>query len=78
MTVLEAGSRRLVITYPDEVLHEASSKMLRNNIGRLPVVERNDPRKVIGYLGRAWNYGRSPAALGGGACAGLPAGGQLY
>ncbi len=52
LSVLEAGARDLVVTYPDEVLHEASSKMLRNNIGRLPVVERADPRKIIGYLGR--------------------------
>jgi CIC family chloride channel protein len=51
-TVLDAGTRDVVVTYPDEMLHDASSKMLRNNIGRLPVVDRNDPRKVVGYLGR--------------------------
>jgi chloride channel protein, CIC family len=53
ITVLEAGSREVVVTYPDEVLHEASAKMLRNNIGRLPVVDRKDPGRVVGYLGRA-------------------------
>ncbi len=42
MTVLDASSKNLIVTYPDELLHDASSKMLRNNIGRLPVVERND------------------------------------
>jgi CIC family chloride channel protein len=52
MTVLEASSRDPIVTYPDEVLHEASVKMLRNNIGRLPVVERAHPHKVVGYLGR--------------------------
>jgi len=26
--------------------------MLRNNIGRLPVVDRKDPQHVVGYLGR--------------------------
>ena len=51
-TVLEASTRRVVVTYPDEGLHEASTKMLRNNIGRLPVVDRSDPNKVVGYLGR--------------------------
>jgi CIC family chloride channel protein len=51
-TVLDAGTRDVVVTYPDEMLHDASAKMLRNNIGRLPVVDRNDPRKVVGYLGR--------------------------
>src|SRR5579864_6038415 len=39
-TVLDAGSREVVVTYPDEMLHDASAKMLRNNIGRLPVVDR--------------------------------------
>jgi CBS domain-containing protein len=52
MTVAEAGSRKLVVTYPDESLHEALAKMLRHNIGRLPVVERQNPRHAIGYLGR--------------------------
>ena len=27
--------------------------MLQNNIGRLPVVSRNDARQLIGYLGRS-------------------------
>ncbi|MGH9524533.1 MAG: CBS domain-containing protein [Terriglobales bacterium] len=51
-TVLEAGTQNVVVTYPDELLHGASLKMLRNNIGRLPVVDRNDPGRVVGYLGR--------------------------
>jgi CBS domain-containing protein len=42
----------LIVTYPDETLHEAAAKMLRNNIGRLPVVDRKDPQHVVGYLGR--------------------------
>jgi len=52
MTVLEAGTRNPIVTYPDESLHEASAKMLRNNIGRLPVVDRSSPDHVVGYLGR--------------------------
>jgi H+/Cl- antiporter ClcA len=51
-TVLDACSRNVVVTYPDETLHEASEKMLRYNIGRLPVVDRSDERLVLGYLGR--------------------------
>ncbi|HVM93611.1 MAG TPA: chloride channel protein [Terriglobales bacterium] len=53
MTVLEAGMKKVVVTYPDELLHEASIKMLRNDIGRLAVVDRDDPSQVIGYLGRS-------------------------
>ena len=52
LTVLDAGTRAVIVTYPDEMLHDASSKMLRNNIGRLAVVDRKDARKVVGYLGR--------------------------
>ena len=52
MTLLEAGSRKMIVTHPDETLHEAAAKMLRNNIGRLPVVDRKDPQHVVGYLGR--------------------------
>ena len=53
MTVLDAGSASLIVTYPDEVLQEAVVKMLRADIGRLPVVERKDTRRLVGYLGRA-------------------------
>ena len=52
MTVLDASSRNLVVTYPDETLNDAAEKLLRYNIGRLPVVDREDNRKVVGYLGR--------------------------
>jgi len=52
MNVLEAGSTRLVITHPDELVSEAAAKMLRFDVGRLPVVDRADHRKVVGYLGR--------------------------
>ena len=52
-TVLDAGSSNLVVTYPDEVLQEAVVKMLRGDIGRLPVVSRQEPRRLVGYLGRA-------------------------
>lgn len=53
MTVLEAGSRELIVAYPDELLYEAVSKMLRNDVGRLPVVKRENPRELLGYLGRS-------------------------
>ncbi len=50
--VLEAGSRNTLVTYADETLHSASVVMLRHGVGRLPVVDRADPLRVIGYLGR--------------------------
>ena len=36
-----------------ETLAEAVGRMLHYDIGRLPVVSRDDPRKLVGYLGRA-------------------------
>jgi len=53
LTVIEAGSRNLIVTYPDEILYEAIEKMVRHDIGRLPVVSRENSREVVGYLGRA-------------------------
>jgi H+/Cl- antiporter ClcA/CBS domain-containing protein len=52
-TVLEAGNSDLITAYPDEILHDAVTKMLRNDIGRLPVVSREDHHRLVGYLGRA-------------------------
>jgi len=53
ITVAEAGSKDLAVAFPDEPLHSAITKMLNRDIGRLPVVERKDTTRVIGYLGRA-------------------------
>jgi len=52
-TVEELGSRRLVVTHGDELLEEATAKMIAHDIGRLPVVDRDDPSRVVGLLGRA-------------------------
>ena len=51
--VLKAGTLSLVVAYPDESAFSALTKMLASNIGRLPVVERTDPKKMVGYLNRA-------------------------
>jgi H+/Cl- antiporter ClcA len=53
MTVTEAGSSDLEVAFPDEPLHAALTKMLNRDVGRLPVVEQNNPTHVVGYLGRA-------------------------
>lgn len=52
-TVLEAGTRSLIVCFPDENVFAALTKMLRNNIGRLLVVSRDDPHQMVGYVGRA-------------------------
>ncbi len=53
LTVLEAGSDRPIVTYPDELVYNAIAEMLEHNVGRLPVVSRGNPRRLVGYLGRS-------------------------
>jgi CIC family chloride channel protein len=53
MTVLEAGSSNPVVAYPKEVLYDAAARMLRSNVGRLPVASWEEPGKPVGYLGRS-------------------------
>lgn len=53
ITVQEAGSTHLVVTYPDELVSEAAAKLVQFGIGRMPVVDRADERKVVGYLNRS-------------------------
>jgi len=52
-TVVEAGTQDLIIAFPDEILHDAVTRMVRHDIGRLPIVRRDNPRMIVGYLGRA-------------------------
>ncbi len=53
MTVLEAAHTDVTVTHPDETLNDAIAKMLKRNIGRMPVVDSADQGRVVGYLGRA-------------------------
>jgi chloride channel protein, CIC family len=52
MTVQEAGSAPVIVTYPDELLEQAVARMARAGIGRLLVVDRSEPTRLVGYLGR--------------------------
>ena len=52
-TVLDAGTKHPIVTYPDEMLEQAMELMLEHDIGGLPVVCREDPGLMVGYLGRA-------------------------
>jgi CBS domain-containing protein len=52
-TLLDASNSKPIVAYPDETLFDAAGRMLRNKVGRLPVVSRDDPREIVGYLGRS-------------------------
>jgi chloride channel protein, CIC family len=53
MTVLEAGSQAPIVAYADEPLEEALNRMLQHDIGRLPVVKRDHPDQLVGFLTRS-------------------------
>ncbi|MGC8856705.1 MAG: chloride channel protein [Anaerolineae bacterium] len=52
-TVGEACTRKVEVAYPDESLHAALQRMSRLDVGRLPVVKRDDPRRLVGLLRRS-------------------------
>ena len=43
----------LVVAYADESAFDALFRMLQNDIGRLPVVSRENSKEMIGYLNRS-------------------------
>lgn len=53
VTVLDAGSNVPIVAYPDELVFDAMYRMLQKNIGRLPVVSRENPLKMVGYFNRS-------------------------
>jgi len=50
---IEAARTDVVVTWPEETLRDALTRMLARDVGRLPVVEGPASAKVVGYLGRA-------------------------
>ncbi len=52
-TVREMMARELVVAFPDEALDEVVQRLHAHDIGRAPVVARDDTRRIVGYLGRA-------------------------
>jgi len=46
----EIAVRRVVVAYPDEPLDTLWERLRESGIQRLPVVEREDPRRLVGFL----------------------------
>ena len=42
-----------IVAYPDEFVHDALHRMVSRNVGRLPVVSREDPTRMVGYFDRS-------------------------
>jgi CIC family chloride channel protein len=52
-TVGQACTREVEVAFPDETLNMALRRMSLRDVGRLPVVARDNPRKLLGILRRA-------------------------
>ena len=52
-TVRDLIHRPLAAIYPDQTLRDAADHMVRERVGRLPVVARTDPYMLIGILTRS-------------------------
>jgi len=50
LPAITVAQRSLVVAYPDETLDVAWERMRQHDIGRLPVVSREDPRRLVGFL----------------------------
>ena len=50
--VLQVGDRPPAVSYPDELLDHALTKMLEHEVDLLPVVNRSEPEQVVGYVAR--------------------------
>jgi H+/Cl- antiporter ClcA/CBS domain-containing protein len=51
-TVGQVAGTDPIVTHAGETLHDALARMLKHDLGRLPVVAAPHSRRVIGYLGR--------------------------
>jgi CIC family chloride channel protein len=52
-TIGEIATSNLVIAYPDESLNTVLQRLATKDIGRLPVVSREDNRKILGIITRS-------------------------
>ncbi len=52
LTVGQVCSRDLLVAYPDESIGTALRRMSAQDVGRLPVVARDQPRRLLGLLRR--------------------------
>ena len=52
VSVIEIVTRDITVTYQDEPVHSALDKMYEKDIGRLLVVDRDDPKRILGIISK--------------------------
>jgi CIC family chloride channel protein len=52
LTVADIASQSLIVAYPDQYLHDVFVKLGARDIGRIPVVDRSNPKHLLGVLRR--------------------------
>lgn len=66
LTVADIATTTIITAYPDETLHDVVHRLGTNEVGRIPVVDRKDPSRLIGVLRRydiVKAYARAKAKL---------------
>ena len=48
----EIASRVLTVAYKDETVHSALDKMHKKDVGRLPVVDKDNPKRILGIISK--------------------------
>jgi chloride channel protein, CIC family len=51
-TMLDIATTTPVVVHPDDQLEDAIDLMIRSGVGRLPVVDRDEPTRLVGVLSR--------------------------
>lgn len=52
LTVADIATANLITAYPDESLHDVVHRLGTTEVGRIPVVDRKDPSRLVGVLRR--------------------------
>lgn len=52
LKVGEVATKKIIVAYPDETMHTALDKMYEHDIGRLLVVDRENPKRLLGIVSK--------------------------
>ena len=53
VTVADIATKSIIVAYPDQHLHSVLVKLGPSEVGRIPVVDRDAPKKLLGILRRS-------------------------